>query len=154
MEEERGEGGRRGREKGGGGGGSGKGEGRWRRKGERVGGEGGRKGEGKGGVGRWRGEGRRREMGRGGWGEEEAPANIHGIRLKCHRRTIYHRGSQPPTLEAHMVGVDQEGPSSSPGSTDPDKPEPLTEKQLKEVPVAVDVFGMETVSDDSKLAWE
>jgi len=73
------------------------------------------------------------------------PFMLHYIILVCHR------GSQPQN--PHLVGVDQEDPTrSSPGSTDPDKPEPLTEKQLKEVPVAVDVFGMETVSDNHSHA--
>ena len=47
-----------------------------------------------------------------------------------------------------VVGVGQEDPTKlSPGSSDLEKPDRLTEKQLKEVSVAVDIFGMETVSD-------
>ena len=80
-------------------------------------------------------------MRRGGDGRRKQ-LYIHVAYTIC----VCHRGSQPQN--PHLVGVDQEDPTrSSPGSTDPDKPEPLTEKQLKEVPVAVDVFGMETVSD-------
>ena len=45
------------------------------------------------------------------------------------------------------VGVGQEDPTKlSPGSSNLEKPDRLTEKQLKEVSVAVDIFGMETVS--------
>ena len=50
-------------------------------------------------------------------------------------------------MGTNEVGVGQEDPTKlSPGSSNMEKPDRLTEKQLKEVSVAVDIFGMETVS--------
>ena len=63
-------------------------------------------------------------------------------------RIIYlYRESQTQDVGTSEVGVGQEDPTKlSPGSSNLEKPDRLTEKQLKEVSVAVDIFGMETVS--------
>ena len=62
--------------------------------------------------------------------------------------TSIYRGSKTQNVDVSVVGVRQDDPPKhSPGSSDLDKPDRLTEKQLKEVSVAVDIFGMETVSD-------
>ena len=58
-----------------------------------------------------------------------------------------YRESQTQDVGTSVVGVGQEDPTKlSPGSSNLEKPDRLTEKQLKEVSVAVDIFGMETVS--------
>ena len=58
-----------------------------------------------------------------------------------------YRESQTQDVGTSEVGVGQEDPTKlSPGSSNLEKPDRLTEKQLKEVSVAVDIFGMETVS--------
>ena len=58
-----------------------------------------------------------------------------------------YRESQTQDVGTSVVDVGQEDPTKlSPGSSNLEKPDRLTEKQLKEVSVAVDIFGMETVS--------
>ena len=58
-----------------------------------------------------------------------------------------YRESQTQDVGTSVVGVGQEDPTKlSPDSSNLEKPDRLTEKQLKEVSVAVDIFGMETVS--------
>ena len=58
-----------------------------------------------------------------------------------------YRESLTQNVGTSVVGVGQEDPTKlSPDSSNLEKPDRLTEKQLKEVSVAVDIFGMETVS--------
>lgn len=41
-------------------------------------------------------------------------------------------------------------PGSPPVASEVEQPEPLSEKQLKEIPHALEVFGMETVRGEEK----